>query len=214
MNKKKIIILSVLIIIFLMIIEGLVFWLGFSQKNTIEGQNSKVAKLYNELQEKQTYSFTTTLNDENLVFYAKKDNKAFIKTIYQGNETKFLIKDGNSYLLLDDEKVYYTYQNNETDLEKISAELGEIKEKQYTEGKEKIENKEYKYEEYEGVTKFLIKDIADYEIVNAKTRFYFNGDKLVYIKTIVGEYQEILEVDISSSVDKELFEIPADYKEM
>ena len=47
-----------------------------------------------------------------------------------------------------------------------------------------------------------------------KTRFYFKGDKLAYIKTIIGEKQELLKVDISYDVDNNLFEIPSDYKEM
>ena len=47
-----------------------------------------------------------------------------------------------------------------------------------------------------------------------KTRFYFDGDKLVYIKTIIGDKQELLKVDISDNVDNNLFEIPSDYKEV
>ncbi len=47
-----------------------------------------------------------------------------------------------------------------------------------------------------------------------KTRFYFDGDKLVYIKTIIGDKQEVLKVDLSYNVDSKLFEIPSDYQEM
>ena len=47
-----------------------------------------------------------------------------------------------------------------------------------------------------------------------KTRFYFDGDKLVYIKKIIGDKQELLKVDISDNVDNNLFEIPSDYKEV
>lgn len=217
MSKKKIVLIIVSSIFALAIILGLVYFFGFGGKAEniiLDGTTSRVNKLYSELKEKQTYSFRTILDEKNEVYYAKKNDAAYIDTTYQGEASKFIIKDGSSYLLLDAEKIYYTYQNNETDLEKVIVQLEEVKDKQYTEGKEKIENKEYKYEEYEGSTEFLIKDIEAIEEQTAKTRFYFDGDKLTYIKTIVEDYQEVLKVDISYSVDDELFEIPEDYKEM
>lgn len=215
MSKKKRILVVVSIILVLAIIVGVVCFLGFrrtTENITLDGATSKVSKLCSELKEKQEYSFRTTLDEQNEVYYAKKGGVAYVDTIYRGKESKFIIKNGNSYLLLEDEKTYYTYQNNETDLEKINVQLEETKEKQYTEGKEKIENKEYKYEEYEGVTGFLIKDVTLTENQTAKTRFYFNGNKLIYIKTITEDYQEILKVDISYNIDDKLFEIPTDYK--
>jgi len=217
MNQKKKIIIIITIIIAIIIISGVIFWLYYSGKigkSSLEGGNSKIAKLYTELKEKQEYSFTTTLNNENKIFYAKKDNIAYTKTIYQGNESKYIIKDGNSYLIKDQEKVYYTYYNNESDLEKIALQLSEIKENKYTEGKEKIEGKPYNYEEYEIATDFLMKDIEYEKLEKAKTRFYFSGNKLIYIKTIVEEYQEILNLYISNKKEEKLFEIPTNYKEM
>lgn len=216
-KNKKIILIIIAIILLLAIVVGIICWIGFGRKignNNLEGNASKVNKLCSELKEKQEFSFITTLDENNKMYYAKKDKTAYIDTIYQGEETKFLIKDGNSYLLLDEQKIYYTYQNNETDLEKVTVSLETIKDREYVEGKEKIENKEYKYEEYEGVSEFLLKDIETTEQQVAKTRFYFSGNKLVYIKTIVGDYQEVLKVDISYHVDNKLFEIPSDYKEM
>ena len=214
MSKKKIIMIIVCIVLILAIIGGLVYFLGIKGKTEKEETISKIDKVYSELKEKQEYSFKTTLDEQNEIFYAKKDGVVYLDTIYEGEESKIIIKDGNSYLLLDDEKEYYTYQNNETDSEKVTEQLEEIKEKQYTEGKEKIENKEYKYEEYEGTTEFLLKEAEEVEEQTAKTRFYFDGNKLVYIKTIAGDYQELLKVDISYQVDDNLFEIPSDYEEM
>lgn len=215
-NNKKTIVITVTILIALAIIIGIIWWLNRETTgNTIlEGGNSKVTKLYSQLTEKQTFSFTTTLDEQNIVFYAKKDNMAYLNTKYQGEESKFIVKDGNSYLLREDEKIYYFYQNNETDLDKITLQLESVKDKPYTEGKEKIENKNYKYEEYEGVTGFLIKDINTENEHTLKTRFYFNGDQLVYIKTIIGNYQEIVKVDLSYEVNNNLFEVPSDYKEV
>ena len=57
-----------------------------------------------------------------------------------------------------------------------------------------------------------------FEIINTlfiKTRFYFKGNKLVYIKTIISDdNQQLLKIDYSEKVDSGLFEIPSDYKEM
>lgn len=215
-KKKKVILIIGIVILASAIIIGMIYWMGNERKESVilDGSVSKVNKLCSELKEKQAYSFRTTLDEQNEIYYAKKNDAAYIDTTYQGKTSKFIIKNGNSYLLSDDEKIYYTYQNNESDLEKVTVQLEEIKKKQYTEGKEKIENKDYKYEQFEGVTEFLVKDIEGIEKQATKTRFYFSGDKLVYIKTIVGDYQEILKVDISYDVDNNLFEIPSDYKEM
>ena len=46
-----------------------------------------------------------------------------------------------------------------------------------------------------------------------KTRFYFNGLKLVYIKTITNDTEELLKVDLSYKVQNQNFEIPSNYVE-
>lgn len=218
MSKKKIVLIIIAIIVVLASVAGLIYCIGLGTKTEnkiLEGNTSKVSKLYDELAEKQTYIFTTKLDENSQVYYAKKGDMAYIDASYQGDSSKMLVKDGNSYLLLEDEKVYYTYQNNETDLERILLQLQEVKEKQYKEGKEKIEGKEYRYEEYEGISDFLMKeDVSTAQEQKAKTRFYFNKDQLVYIKTIIDNEQEILKVEMSDSVDNKLFEIPSEYKEM
>lgn len=217
MNKtKKISLIVVAIVLILAIIAGLVWWIGVEKKQegTVEEKTSKIEKLHSKLIEKQTYGITTTLDNENAIYYAKKDNKAYNETTRNGKKSKFIVKDGNSYLVVDDQQAYYTYQNNETDLNKVISQLEEVKDKTYTEGKEKIEGKKYDYEEYEKVTEFLMKDINNIDEQKTKTRFYFDGDKLVYIKTIVGDYEETLKVDVSYEVDNKLFEIPSTYKQV
>ena len=49
-----------------------------------------------------------------------------------------------------------------------------------------------------------------------KTRFYFDKDNnLVYIKTIFSQMEEeTLKIEISSDIDKSLFEIPSEYMEI
>lgn len=209
-KKKKIIIISAIIIVVLALIIGIVYL--FVTKKSGKNEISKVQNLYETLKNKNSYAFETILDDNNKFYYAKLDDKAYTDTIYKGNESKYIIKDGNSYLLVDDMKAYYTYANNEIDLNKIEVELQNIKDQPYEKGKEKIDNKEYFYEEYKMATELSMGIIPEDDNENIVTRFYFKGDKLEYIKTIKGEKQELLKVDILDNVNKDLFEIPSDYQ--
>lgn len=208
-NKKKVIGITLISVVVLIIAVGFIFF--FTNQNS---KTSKTMKLYNTLVGQNSYNFITTLDKNNIVHYAKKDdNIAYLDMVYKGEESKFVIRDGNSYLLRDLNKVYYTYQNDDADLNKIEAQFEKLKDLEVTTGSEKIDNKNYQYEEYAIETDFLLKYFEDNEKKNVKTRFYYAGNQLVYIKTIVGDYQEILKVDISYEVDNNLFEIPSDYQE-
>lgn len=213
-KKNKIILISVILITVLAIIIGMVIVL-VNKNDSKEPQvgNSKTINLYNTLSNKESYSFTTELDDNNKMNYTKKDNMAYINDKYDGDDSEYIIKEGNTYLVDNSKKVYYTYQNNETDLNKVETALEDIKDLEYIQDTEEIEGKKYKYEEYSQVTDFLFKDIDESEEMEVKTRFYFDGNKLVYIKTIVADYQELLKVDISYKVDENLFKIPSDYIE-
>ena len=124
---------------------------------------------------------------------------------------KTINKDKNMYLLKDAEKAYYTYKNNDKNLNKVEDALEEVKDLEYEVGKEKIDDKTYTYIEVAKSTDFVIMDLSAAKQV--KTRFYFDGDKLDYIKTIADKKEELLKVTISDNVDRNLFEIPADYEE-
>ncbi len=54
--------------------------------------------------------------------------KAYIDSNYKGQNSKYLIKDKNTYLLKNDSKIYYSYLNNEIDLYKIELQIKDIKE--------------------------------------------------------------------------------------
>ena len=215
-KRKKVIIISVVSIVVIALIVALAILLVNNSKNNGESStnSTKIAKLYNELSNEQSFSFTTTIDENNKEIYAKNNNTAYTDTIYDGEESKFIIRDGNSYLLRDSDKIYYTYQNNEVDLNKVLEQLNEIKDSELAEGKEEIEGKNYDYEEYSGITNFAIKLTDDNNSEDVKTRFYFDGNELVYIKTIIGNNQELLSVEISNDVDSSLFEIPEDYRGM
>ena len=99
------------------------------------------------------------------------------------------------------------------DADIIKNGLSEISEKSYESGHEKINGKNYYYEEYDDIGAFFIMTKYD-EQNEIKTRFYFdNNGNLTYIKTIYGEESELLKVNLENSVDDSLFEIPANYAE-
>lgn len=215
MSKKKKITISIIAsIIVIAIIVGTIGWLiGRKEQEKEETSIAKINVLYEKLKEKKEYTFQIKLDDNHQIYYAKKDNMAYVNTIYRGNEMTMLTRDGNSYLLVEDEKIYYTYQNNEANLEKIMAQLEEVKDKNFTKGKEKIEKKEYQYEEYNEITEFFMGEVKDEQAqMEKKTRFYFDGEELVYIKTIIGEQQELLKIKLSDTVESNLFEIPDGYQ--
>ena len=89
-----------------------------------------------------------------------------------------------------------------------------MKKKNILSGYEKINGKQYYYEEYEGITTFIM--WSNYEEESSiKTRFYFEHEKIAYIKTIIDDSEEeLLKVDFSDEVDDSLFEIPDDYAEI
>ena len=211
-KKKKIVVNIAIVIIVLIIIAGLIGY--FASKGNNKEDVARLNELYESFKSKDSYSFTTTLDNDNKMYYATKEDKTYINTIYQGNESKFIIREGNTYLVKDDRKTYYTYNNNETDLKKIEVELNSIKNLEANKGNEKVENKTYQYEEYDVLTTFAMMDTSEIgETEKVKTRFYFKGDNLVYIKTIIGQKEELLKVDISYNIDEKLFEIPSEYQE-
>lgn len=217
-KKKKIIIISIVSVVIIALVVGLIIFFinrnnNSEERTTIASNSSKISKLYDDLSKEQSFSFTTTLDDNNKEIYAKNGNTAYTDTIYDGEESKYIIRDGNSYLLRDSDKVYYTYQNNEVNLNKVLEQFNDIKDSELVEGREEIEGRNYNYEEYTGITNFAMKLTDENNSENVITRFYFDGDDLLYIKTIIGDNEELLSVEISNDVDSSLFEIPDDYSE-
>lgn len=213
-KKKKIILVTVIAILVLLVVAGIICYVVSNNNNSnAQGQsnNSNIFSLYNELQQKSGYSVSLSKDENNKMYFVKKDNETYIDTIYNGVESKYIIKDGNTYLLMDDSKTYYTYSNNQIDLNKITNTLNTIKDLEYQKGKEEVNGKNYNYEEYEALTDFALEDFSNDR--NIRTRFYFDNNDLVYIKTISDEKEELLSFELSDGVDDNLFEIPSDYTE-
>ena len=207
-NKNIILISSIIAIIIIVI--GVIFY--FIKPQAVkQNEGEKIDKLYESLKEKSGYSFEAKLDKDNKTFFVKQSNQAYLEEITDGNEMKIIVKDENTYLLKDDEKAYYIYKNNDTNVNKIEDTLEEVKDLEYEVGKENIDNKTYTYVEISRSTDFVIMNLEG--VKQIKTRFYFSGDKLDYIKTIADQKQELLKITISDNIDRNLFEIPADYEE-
>ena len=216
-KNKKIILITIISIIAIILIGTLIYFLFIKDDNTNNiAKNSKLEKINEKINQSGKYSISIE-GDKNKTYYSKNANMAYTDSEYDGQNSKFLVKDGNTYLIQDDTKRYFTYTNNEIDLTKYSSVFEELSTKDFTKGKEKIDNTEYSYQEYQGITNFAIEnleeDLNEEEVQNIKTRFYFKGDDLVYIKTIAGEKEELLKISISYKVDDNLFSIPEGYTE-
>ncbi len=220
MNKKiSIPIIPVIIaVVIVVVIVAIVLTKGNQDKG------SKLEKVYEKMVTSQTYAFTRyDLEEKNKIITYRKVDKTLIDQNYSESHASTLIKQGNTYLISHNNKEYFYYPNNNLDEEKLTDNLKNIIDLEYTAGKEKVYGKTYKYEEYKGVSVFLISTPRDMDINSIKTRFYFKGNELVYLKTIydvvneeTGERiqkEELQTVKVEYKVDDSVFEIPTDYAE-
>lgn len=211
-KKHKLFITSICIIVAIIIVILIVY---IVTKNQEENANkNRLANMYERMMQDETYSITFQLNDNNKYTVSRKGDVANIDTYNDGKHTTNIIKDGDTYLLMYNTKRYYTYQNNVTGLGELPNQLNEIIQSQEPEkGQEKIDGSNYRYEEYKGVSDFLMNTDEDFSEENTNTRFYFDGDNLEYIKTIMEDKSELISVDVSYDVNDNIFEIPSDFQE-
>ena len=215
MKKNKRIFLIVVILVIIGIIFGISKLVGNKEDKT-----QKLAKIYEKLNNNQTYLFEMEQNSNNKTIMAKKGDETIIDQYSKDSESKVeshtttLVKDNNTYLILHDREEYYVYQQNNVEQNILTDGIKEVIDREYTTGEEKVRGKKYKYEEYSGSTMFMITNTLELDESSIKTRFYFdNNGNLTYIKTIYGEDSELLKVKLEYNVDDSLFEIPANYAE-
>lgn len=215
MKKNKRIFLIVIVILIIAIIFGIV---KIVNKNSPKEQ--RLSKIYQDLEDSQTYLFEIEKNNNNKTIMAKKGDKTIIDQYTKNSETNVenhtttLVKDNNTYLILHDRKEYYVYTENNVEQTIVTDGLKEIISKSYTTGTEKIKGKKYSYEEYDGSSMFMISNLININDTNVKTRFYFDSkNNLTYIKTILDNKQELLKVTLEKDVKDSIFEIPSDYAE-
>lgn len=200
---KKIIVLIIIIAIGVVIVNTV--------KNTPK-EKSKMKELYSKLEASEQYKFTMD-DGKNKTIIAQNGKNTIIDMYTEKEHVSTLVKDNNTYYILHDKEEYYTYEDNEKDEKILLSELQPIVEKEATNGKEKIQGKTYNYEEYDGVSTFMNYIGLGINTENIKTKFYFQGKNLKYIKTINDGEETLQKIDITYEAPSELFEIPNNYAE-
>ena len=215
MNKKILVIISVIMIIAIAVIVGII---------NNQYKVSRLSNIYEKMSQNKTYTFMRYDREEkNKIITSRKMNKTLIDMYNPDDHLSTLILEGDMYVIFHDKQEYVVYTNNNKDEEILLNELGEITKLEYTTGKEKIYGKTYKYEEYKGVSNFLIYSDNNMDINSIKTRFYFKGKELVYLKTIYEtvnnetkerkQVEELQTVKVEYKVEDSVFKIPENYAE-
>ena len=205
-------------ILAILLLTSLVFAVtGCNKKNNSNNNEAGVedgkSKTYNALKKVfsgNEYTISFEQKDGSKVKLATKGDNIFMDATEEGEHLSIIQKDGKTYVISHDEKMYMVSEGEEGEMldknefEIISKDdLAKIENSQYKTGKETIDGKEYEYEEY----------------VNSDSlteRYYFEGKDLKYIKTIDedGEEEIMKIVEMSSTVNDSVFEIPADYEKV
>ena len=216
MNKKKLVIIILIIAAVSISIIGVII--------NKQAKKSKLSNIYEKMIENKIYTFTRyDLEEKNKIITSRKKDKTLIDMYNSGEHLSTLILEGDTYLIFHENEEYFVYTNNNKDEELLTSELAEIAKLEYTVGKEKIYGKSYKYEEYKGVSNFLIYSENNMDIHTVKTRFYFKGKELVYLKTMyetvnqeTGERKQVEElqnIKVEYEVQDGIFNIPENYAE-
>lgn len=172
--------------------------------------------VYDKILTKDSYTFIIKEQMQDVDFgltISKLNNDLNIDVISEGERTSTLIKNGVAYYIVHSEKEYYIYDSKDIDADILKEGFSDIENKTYIKGHEKINNESYYYEEYDGITTFIMwNDFNEQDKI--KVRFYFKGSNLMYIKTIINDSEEeLIKVDFTIEADSTLFEIPADFAE-
>ncbi len=173
--------------------------------------------MYHAICKKQNYTFSMVEENSDINYsltIAKKENAMSIDSTTDNDRTTTLVEEDVAYYIMHADKEYYLYDSSQIDADILKNDLAGIEEETYASGYEKINGKKYYYEEFNGITTFIM--WSNYEEESSiKTRFYFDQNKIIYIKTIINDSEEeLLKIDFSDEVDDSLFEIPDDYAEI
>lgn len=214
--KKPMIIIGIIILV--VVIIGVIIFALYSKNKTNKTEQTEsveIQKNYEKIANSKEMTFTTTLDENNRETIVIKDGQAYKETTRNGVTYKYIVKGNDTYFVDDSNKTYYTYKNNTEISTEIQQKLSKLKEMSSNTGKEKVKGKNYQYEEFEKYQDFLINNkIAVTDLTKAKTRIYYDNDKIVYIKTIAGDEEELLKVDILyGNVKNDYFNIPSEYKD-
>ena len=209
--KKRIIKIVIPIILIIAIIIALIII-----RNNQKPEVHLLSEVYNQLNGITSYQFQKEKDMNNKTIVVKDGNNAVIDNYTSGTHTTTVIKDNATTYITHEKEEYYIYNNTNIDVNVVESWLADVVNREYTTGEEKIRGKKYYYEEYQGTTLFTDTNVLNDDESQVKTRFYFDKDnKLVYIKTIFSQMEEeTLKIEISTEIDKSLFEIPEGYIEI
>ena len=222
-KKRKIIIL--IIILILAIVIGAVFIFSYFQnqekqndtstQTSISSLKPTLSKIYEKMLQGEIYTFSLTLDENNKTITARNGDNARIDFYQNAVHTTDIIKEGATYRLIHNDKQYFEYPSNTIELTNLLRKFERTKEDVTPQkGKETIEGKNYYYEEYKGTAEFLTQGKAGVDLTEASTKFYYDDDSLIYIKTTVKEKEELLKVEMSYTTQGTSFEIPSDYEKI
>lgn len=224
MNKKVIIIIVISVVLLIASIFGLSFIFSRSQEKeertntsnatSINSLKPTLSKIYEKMLQGQIYTFSLILDDNNKTVTVRNGEKARIDFYENGVHITNIVKGGMTYQLMHKEKQYYEYGSNTVILTNLLRKFERTKENvKPQKGEETLNNVLYYYEEYPGTAEFLFNN-PGIDTKQASTKFYYQDDKLVYIKTILPDKEELLKVDMSYTSGNTSFDVPTDYKKI
>ena len=210
MKKEKISKIIFLILLMLLIIMILVTII-------IQKPKDLTLQMYNNIKQKNNYTFSMEEQNSEIKYnltIIKNDPNICIDTLSNDEHTSTLVKDGSAYYIQHSQKEYYLYDASEIDADILEGDIDLIKDQKYQKGYETINGKKYYYEEYEGISTYML--LTSYnEDSTIKTKYYYDDqNNISYIKTTVDDSQELLKIQFSDEVDETKFEIPQDYAEL
>ena len=183
-------------------------------------KTSNVKSIYNKMQKSQKYTFSMeeTSTDINYkVSMAQRGEDVSIDMYSDEEHTTTLILDNKSYYIMHNDKEYYDNGEEKVESDIVLSGLRSISQKQYTTGKEELNGKTYYFEEYENENMDFIIFANINESSKVKTRFYFSGNNICFIKNFIesedGKQEELIKVTLKYEIDDSLFAIPEDYAE-
>ena len=179
---------------------------------------NKLRKVYEEMSKNQNFTFSMeeSQKEQNVQYKLQISQRNTDTSIdmFSGEEhNATLIINQNAYYIMHGEKEYYDYNSDDIDGDIVIAGLRKTIEKDYASGREEINGKKYYYEEYDNISNFMVL-LDSGENMSSKTRFYFDGSKIAYIKNIIEGNEELLKIELKYEIDENLFKIPEDYAEL
>lgn len=220
-NKKVIIIVSIVLIIVAIATTMILINSATNKESEIEKSNyeeengkSKLNGLYDKLKDSKNYSISLTLNKDNVRTTSKKGDFAKVEIINQGTKNDYIVKDKMTYMLVENTEKVYKYKNNVALLNDFENKLDEILNKNFVVGTEEIDGKQYRYEEFNNTSVFVINFKKKIDDAETKTRVYFEGNDVKYIKTYIGDVEQLLKVEIKYDCMKNSdFDVPEEDEE-